>query len=80
PLFWSRAEEFLTVFYQKLLPETYHHRSSMLQDIRAGRSTEIDSLCGVVVRLGQKYGVPTPVNERMLESIRAISVSDRETT
>ena len=34
----------------------------MLQDIRAGKQTEIDALNGAVVALGQQHGVPTPAN------------------
>ena len=37
--------------------------SSMLQDIRRGAPTEIDALCGAVVREGIKVHVATPVNE-----------------
>ncbi len=36
------------------------HKTSMLQDIEAGRSIEIDALVGSVVELGQLVGVPTP--------------------
>ena len=37
------AADYLTTFYQKLVPATASHRSSMLQDLTAGRRTEIDS-------------------------------------
>jgi 2-dehydropantoate 2-reductase len=36
------------------------HKTSMLQDIEAGREPEIDALVGAVVELGQLTGVPTP--------------------
>jgi 2-dehydropantoate 2-reductase len=36
------------------------HKTSMLQDVEAGRSLEIDALVGSVVELGQLAGVPTP--------------------
>ncbi|MGQ9661493.1 MAG: ketopantoate reductase family protein [Kiritimatiellia bacterium] len=73
PLFWNGPEEFLVLFYRKLLPDTASHRSSMLQDLRTGRPTEIDSLCGVIVRLGRKHGIPTPFNQRMIELIHTRS-------
>jgi 2-dehydropantoate 2-reductase len=41
-------------------------RSSMADDVRLGRPTEIDALCGAVVRLGQSHGVMTPINARMI--------------
>jgi 2-dehydropantoate 2-reductase len=37
-------------------------QSSMLQDLRAGRRLELESLNGAVVRLGREASVPTPVN------------------
>lgn len=37
-----------------------HHKTSMLQDIEAGRTTEIDALVGAVIELGQLTGTPTP--------------------
>lgn len=40
-----------------------NNKCSMLQDFEAGRRTENDMLCGQVVDLGKKYGVPTPVNQ-----------------
>jgi 2-dehydropantoate 2-reductase len=36
------------------------HKTSMLQDIEAGRSTEIDALVGAVAELGRLTGTPTP--------------------
>ncbi|MEL6824294.1 MAG: 2-dehydropantoate 2-reductase, partial [Calditrichota bacterium] len=36
---------------------TAENHSSMLQDIKSGRETEIDSLCGAVVRYGEKLDV-----------------------
>lgn len=46
-------------------------RSSMAEDLAAGRPPEIDFLNGEIVRLGQKTGVPTPVNARMVELVTA---------
>ena len=36
------------------------HKTSMLQDIEAGRGSEIDALVGAVVELGQLTDTPTP--------------------
>jgi 2-dehydropantoate 2-reductase len=41
-------------------------RSSMADDLRLGRPTEIDAICGAVVRLGRAQGVMTPINARMV--------------
>jgi 2-dehydropantoate 2-reductase len=36
------------------------HKTSMLQDIEAGRETEVDALVGSVIELGRLTGIPTP--------------------
>jgi 2-dehydropantoate 2-reductase len=36
------------------------HRTSMLQDVEAGRPTELDALLGAVIELGRLTGVATP--------------------
>lgn len=46
--------------------------TSMHQDIAAGRSTEVDSFAGRVVALGERHGIPTPVNRTMLWILRAL--------
>ena len=47
-------------------------KTSMLQDIEAGRKTEMDTFAGKVVELGQIYNIPTPVNETMMRIIRVV--------
>ena len=50
-------------------------KTSMLQDVEAGRKTEVEMLAGKAVELGQTYGIATPVNRTMLQIIRAIEQS-----
>jgi 2-dehydropantoate 2-reductase len=45
--------------------------SSMLQDVRRGAPTEVDAICGAVVRAGRRVGVAAPVNEVMWKLVRA---------
>lgn len=47
-------------------------KTSMLQDIEAGRKTEVDIFSGTVISLGKKYGIATPVNEIMYNLIKSI--------
>jgi 2-dehydropantoate 2-reductase len=47
-------------------------KTSMLQDIEAGRRTEVETFAGKVVELGRAYSVPTPVNQTMLHMIRVL--------
>lgn len=42
-------------------------RSSMWDDLEAGRVTEIDALSGAVVRLAAHHGMQAPLNARMCE-------------
>lgn len=42
-----------------MLPEG---KTSMLQDVEAGRRTEVDMFAGTVIDLGKKHGIPTPYN------------------
>jgi 2-dehydropantoate 2-reductase len=49
---------------------TADNRSSMLQDVSRAAPTEIDAISGAVVRFGQRLGVPTPVNELLLDMIK----------
>merc|ERR1712039_752231 len=45
--------------------------TSMAQDLKMQRvPTEIDFLNGSVVRLGKEKGVPTPVNEKLVELVK----------
>ncbi len=51
------------------------HNASMLQDILAGRPTEVDFLNGAIVRMGRERGVPTPLNEAMWALVRGLEHS-----
>lgn len=47
-------------------------RSSMADDLAAGRPTEIDVLCGEIVRLAGSLGRSAPLNEAMVARIQAL--------
>lgn len=46
-------------------------KTSMLQDVEAGRPTEVASFAGVVCRLAAAQGIPAPANERILRALTA---------
>lgn len=70
-MFWPDAQTYLMNFYDNLIPPTAAHHASMLQDIQKGRRTEINALNGAVVKLAHETGVPVPVNEVVVEMVKA---------
>lgn len=47
-------------------------KTSMLQDVEAGRKTEVDMFAGTVIELGKKNGISTPYNKILREMIGII--------
>jgi 2-dehydropantoate 2-reductase len=62
------VEEWLAIL-PGLAPEG---KTSMLQDIEAGRPTEVEMFGGKVVALGRALGIATPVNAALLQIIRVL--------
>jgi 2-dehydropantoate 2-reductase len=52
-------------------------KTSMLQDVEAGRKTEVEMLAGTVIELGKRHGIPTPVNGKLFEDLRQIEATGR---
>ena len=52
-------------------------KASMLQDLEKGAKTEVDVINGGVVERGRKFGVPTPLNERVVELMHAMERGER---
>ena len=50
-------------------------KTSMLQDVEAGRKTEVEIFSGKVVSLGKACGVPTPVNEALYRILKVMEQS-----
>lgn len=69
---WNTPEEYRKIFYTKLVPDTYNHYSSTHQDIKRKIETEIDTLNGKVIELGEKYGVDVSTNKLIYNLIKAI--------
>jgi 2-dehydropantoate 2-reductase len=53
----------------------YNHKASMLQDVEARRTTEIDFLNGGIVRFGREHGVPAPLNEAIWALVKGVEQS-----
>lgn len=69
--YWEDSESYKKEFYEKLIPATYNHRSSTLQDIEKEIKTEIDTLNGSILRLGEKYKLEVPYNSMIYNMIKA---------
>ena len=53
-------------------------RPSLAQDLLKGRATEVEYLNGYVVRKGQQVGVPTPVNQAIVDLTRRVDSGEIE--
>jgi 2-dehydropantoate 2-reductase len=51
--------------------------TSMYDDWKAGRPTEIDYLNGYIVQKGRELGIPTPVNEALTAMIKTITEKEK---
>jgi len=52
------------------------HEASMLQDRRAGRPSEIESINGAVASAGTSLGVPTPITSTLTDLVRMIEAKN----
>lgn len=69
---WESADEYKDIFYSKLVPDTYNHYSSTHNDIKRKIKTEIDTLNGKVIELGEKYNIDVSTNRLIYNLIKAI--------
>lgn len=65
---------------ESMIDETLRHlqlmipdgKTSMLQDVEAGRKTEVDMFAGTMIQFGKKHSIPTPYNCMINEFIDII--------
>jgi 2-dehydropantoate 2-reductase len=65
----------LAAVLEDLCKKTSNNRVSMLQDLMAGVTTEVDSICGEVIRRGEELGISTPRNQTLLALVKGIEES-----
>ena len=73
--YWASVDDYLEHLFERLIPATASHETSMLQDLRRRKRTEIGFLNGAIVRLGRKHGVPTPVNASVTAKIKRLEAN-----
>lgn len=71
-LFWTDPEDYIKLLFDKLIPDTAAHYASMAQDLQAHRQTEIESLNGAIVRIGEQEGITTSTNAALSDLVRAM--------
>jgi 2-dehydropantoate 2-reductase len=66
-------EDEATKQWRSMAALTGANRSSMLQDVEAGRATEIDAICGAVAREGERRGIAAPLNQAMTVLVSSLA-------
>ena len=66
------SEQDIGEWYKVLEPLNAAGKTSMLQDVEAGRTTEVEMLAGKVIELGTRHGIQTPVNQRLFDELQRI--------
>ena len=58
---------------KEVIRETSENYSSMLQSVRKGKKTEIDSINGALVNIGRTYSIDVPLNEILVSLVKTLS-------
>lgn len=70
--YWNTADEYRQVLFEQMIPVTYKHRSSTLQDIEKKQKTEIDTLTGSLINMASQYNVAAPMQTVMYSLVKAL--------
>jgi 2-dehydropantoate 2-reductase len=58
---------------EEVAHKTAANASSMLQDVLRGAPTEIDAICGAVVRAAERHRIGAPVNWTCWQLVRSLT-------
>jgi len=67
-----RGEADLLGMARGTLERTAANTNSMLQDVQAGRRTEVEQISGRIVRLGRRLGIALPKSDEAYRAVKAI--------
>ncbi len=67
---WPDSNTYKKTFYDTLIPATYNHRPSMLQDLENNKPTEVDALVGFVSSQGKQVAVATPTCDLLAAMVK----------
>jgi 2-dehydropantoate 2-reductase len=57
----------------RVIQATAANRSSMLQDVQAGRPTEIDYITGYLLKVAAEHGVPAAHNRQIMQEVKCLA-------
>ena len=69
----NNTETLIKEVFEHIKTITPEGKTSMLQDVEAGRKTEVETFAGTVIRYGEKHNIPTPYNRMLRDMINIIS-------
>lgn len=58
--------------YHELWGSAKSGKASMLQDLEKGLKSEIDAINGILSKMGRRFGIATPVNDKVIEVVKGI--------
>jgi 2-dehydropantoate 2-reductase len=73
----TNPHEFDEAQLAKMMESMANVRPSMLQDLDAGRETEVDVVNGGVAARGREHGIPTPCNDAVVELVHSMERGER---
>lgn len=73
PLILSLPTPLFRLISARMLRVDAKARSSMADDLAQGRPTEVDALCGEVVRLAERHGGDAPLNRSLVTLMTAVA-------
>ena len=53
------------------MAECQHQWQKVVQDMAAGRRTEIETINGAVLREADTHGIPVPINRTLVQLVRS---------
>ncbi len=70
--YWNDADEYKRVLFEEMIPVTYNHRSSTLQDIEKKQKTEMDTLTGILLQLAEEHEISAPTHWMIYSMVKAL--------
>lgn len=70
--YWKTADEYRKALFEEMIPVTYEHRSSTLQDIERKRKTEIDTLTGALLAMASDNNITATMHSMIYTLVKAL--------